>query len=133
MIDYESDIFFALRDCAVTAVSNTDVIAGAVDRPSRFPCVAIQETNNYSLGLDSSQREKYAVVQYTIQVFSNKPSGKRLEAKKIFQSVDAWMIQNNFTRRSKYETPKLYSASAFEIGATYDAVIDENGHIFTRL
>lgn len=132
MIDFYDSIFFALKACVEAVVPEVTVVPGAIACPAKFPCVAIEEANNYTVGLDSTQRERYAAVQYKITVFSNKISGKRREAMELFQAADHWLISSNFTRRSKYDTPELYTASIYQISATYDAEIGEDGQIYTK-
>lgn len=132
MIDFYDEIFCALKACVESAVPGTVVVPGPVARPAKFPCIAIEETNNVTVGMDSTQRERYAAVQYKIQVFSNKTGGKRQEAMNIFQAADRWLIGSNFARRSKHDTPDLYTASLYQISATYDAEIGEDGQIYTK-
>ena len=132
MIDYFDDIFFHIKAAAVGANPAVTVAEESEARPARFPCVTVAETDNYPLGLDSAQREKFAAVQYRVRVWSNAESGKRREAMELFQSVDRWLTAAHFVRRSKTTTPSLYHASLYQLTAVYEAVIGEGGQIYTR-
>ena len=132
MIDFFDAIFFAIEESAVEANPSVTVAEETQQKPSVFPLVTVRETNNYSVSLDSSQREKYAAVQYRIRVYSNAEVGRRKESMAIFQAIDKRLTESNFVRRSKTTTPELYHSSLLEIEATYEAVISENGQIYTR-
>ena len=132
MIDYFDDIFAIIKTSAVEANPSVTVAEETQQKPSVFPLVTVRETNNYPVSLDSSQREKYAAVQYRIRVYSNKEVGRRKESMAIFQAIDKRLTESNFVRRSKYSTPELYRSSLIEIDATYEAVISESGQIYTR-
>ena len=132
MIDYFDDIFFHIKAAAQAEHPGVTVAEESETRPGAFPCVTIKETDNYPLGLDSAQREKYAAVRYRVRVWSNRPTGKRREAMALFQAVDRTLTQSNFTRRSTTTTPDLYQGSLYEITAVYEAVIGERGQIYTR-
>lgn len=132
MIDYFDDIFFHIKAAARASHPSVTVAEESDARPTLFPFVAVCETNNYPLGLDSARREKFAAVQYRIRVYSDKETGRRKEAMAIFQAIDQWLTGSNFVRRSKTSTPSLYHSTLCEITAVYEAVIGENGQIYTR-
>lgn len=132
MIDYFDDIAAHIRQAAQSVNGAVVVTEESDARPTRFPCVTVCESNNYAVSLDSAQREKYAAVQYRVRVCSNRENGKRREAMELFQAVDRWMTASNFTRRGKTTKPDLYQGTLYEITATYEAVIGENGQIYTR-
>lgn len=132
MIDFFDTIFAGIRTAARAVSDDVLVQEEAERRPARFPCITVKETDNAVLNLDSSQREKYAAVEYRIRVYSNQASGKRKEALELFQAADRWMTRSNFTRKSTARTPDLYQSTLYQITAVYEAVIGENGHIYTR-
>lgn len=132
MIDFFDAIFAGIRAAAETVSDSVTVREESEAKPSVFPCVTVQEADNSTTNLDSSQREKYAAVQYKIRVFTNRSSGKRREAMKLFQAIDLWLIKSNFTRKNICKTPDMYQSTLYQITAVYEAVIGENGHIYTR-
>lgn len=132
MTDYFDAIFDGIRTAVLSASDSVTVREESEGRPSKFPCVTVQETNNSVFSLDSGQREKYAAVQYRIRVFSNKTSGKRQEATTLFQAVDLWLTKSNFVRKGTTRTPDMYQSTMYQITAVYEAVIGEDGHIYTR-
>ncbi len=134
MIDYSNEIF---TDVATQVRSNhpgTTVTGEYVRKPSKLPCVALDETQNVTISnlVDSSHEEKHAGVTYKLQVFSNKKGGKRAEARAIFATADNVMLGLGFQRVTYTTTPELYESTIYSITATYEAVIDKNGVIYKR-
>lgn len=78
---------------------------------------------------DSSNEERYAGVTYRLQVFSNKQSGKKAEARAIFATADAEMRRMGFRRVSYATTPEIYDSTIYEIRVTYEGVIDTFGNV----
>jgi hypothetical protein len=105
-----------------------------VRKPSKFPCVTLDETQNVMIGnlMDSSHEEKHAGLTYRLQVFSNKKSGKKAEARAIFATADKVMLGLGFQRVTYTTTPELYESTIYSITATYEAVVDANGVIYKR-
>lgn len=104
-----------------------------VDKPARFPCMTIWEADNstYMNSLDSEMTEHHATLMYEVNVYSNKISGAKQEAKAIMALIDAQMLEMGFTRTfcnpMKNQETKIY-----RITARYTGVIDENYRIYRR-
>jgi hypothetical protein len=92
--------------------------------------VTIDEIDNRQLHRDSAKAEKYAAVKYRVQVFSNKSTGKRAEARNIFNVIDTRLAELGFTRKTYTTTPDVYNSSVYQITATFDAVIGADGVIY---
>ena len=129
MIDYLNEIFNTLAQAVREAHEDIAVSGEYTRQPSRFPMVTLDETANVtaSATIDSSDEEKYAALSYRLQVFSNKQSGKKAEARAIFASADAVMRGMGFRRMTYSTTPEIYESTIYSITATYEAVVDVHG------
>ena len=130
MIDYSNEIFNDAATVLRNAVSGITVIGEYVSSPTSFPTVTIDEIDNRQFQRDSAKTEKFAAVRYRVQVFSNKSSGKRAEARSIFNVIDTRLAELGFTRKTYTTTPDVYNSSVYQITATFDAVIGADGVIY---
>lgn len=134
MIDFENEIFTAVATAVRAEHTGTTIKSEYVRSPATFPTVALSESDNVSVDalMDSSQKEKYAGLGYRLQVFSNKESGKKSEAKAIFKTADEILCGMGFRRRTYTTTPEIYNSTIFSITATYEGIADVNGVIYRR-
>ena len=134
MIDYLNEIFNTLAQAVREAHEDIAVSGEYTRQPSRFPMVTLDETANVtaSATIDSSDEEKYASLSYRLQVFSNKQSGKKAEARAIFASADAVMRGMGFRRMTYSTTPEIYESTIYSITATYEAIVGANGVTYKR-
>lgn len=130
MIDYSNEIFSAVASDLRSAYAEVKVIGEYVSSPTVFPTVTIDEIQNTPIHLDSAVQNKYAAVVYRVQVFSNKRTGKRAEARKLYGFVDEKLQQMGFTAVTYSATPTIYNSEIYSITATYRAVIDRNGAVY---
>ena len=130
MIDYSNEIFNDAAGTLRNAVDGITVIGEYVQSPTSFPTVTIDEIDNRQLHRDSAKTERFAAVRYRVQVFSNKSTGKRVEARNIFNVIDARFAELGLTRKTYTTTPDVYNSSVYQITATYDAVIGADGVIY---
>jgi hypothetical protein len=103
-------------------------------KPSKFPAVTLDETQNVVVDRleDSSNAENFAGLTYRLQVFSNKRTGKKAEAREIFATADAEMRRMGFRRVTYTTTPEIYDSTIYNITATYEAVVSSAGYVYTR-
>ena len=134
MIDYFNEIFTVVATPVRAKHPGVTMIGEYIRKPSKFPCVTLDETQNVTMGelVDSSKEEKHAGLTYRMQVFSNKKGGKKAEARAIFATADKVMLGLGFRRVTYSPTPELYESTIYSITATYEAVIDKNGVIYKR-
>ena len=132
MIDYSNEIFNDAATVLRSEISDITVIGEYVSSPSSFPTVTIDEVDNRPAYRDSAKLEKYATVRYRVQVFSNKPVGKRAEARNIFNVIDTRLNALGFVRKTYTTTPDVYNSSVYQITATYEAVISSEGVIYKK-
>lgn len=134
MIDYNSEVFTSVATAVRDNRADVTVTGEYTRRPSKFPAVTLDEISNVMVDWleDSSNEEKFAAVTYKIQTFSNKQSGKKAEARKIFATADAEMRRMGFRRVTYTTTPEIYDSTVYEISATYEAIVSWEGHVYAR-
>ena len=127
MIDVENLVIDTIsKALKATAYSNTLVVSDYTDTPSSFPCVSVIESDNYTYRRtqDNDLKEHHTNVMYEVNVYSNKTSGSKSEAKAIIEIVDTAFQNMKFTRTLKQTIPNR-DKSIYRIVARYEAVIGE--------
>ncbi len=134
MIDYENEIFTDFARDMRPRFPGLSVVGEYLRKPSKFPAVTLDEYRNVDVDelIDSSRKEKFAGLAYRLQVFSNKQSGKKAEAKAIFAAADTKIRSMGFRRKTYTTTPDLYESTVFAITATYEATAGADGFIYKR-
>lgn len=134
MIDFMNEVFTAVATSVRSSHSGTTVTGEYTRSPSKFPTVTLDETQNVMIDRleDSSNEEQYAGVTYRVQVFSNKQSGKKAEARAIFSTVDEEMRRMGFRRVTYTTTPEIYDSTVYNITATYEATVSVAGYVYKR-
>lgn len=134
MIDFNNEVFTNVANAVRNNHIATTVTGEYTRKPSKFPTVTLDETSNVMVDWleDSSDEEKFAGVTYRLQVFSNKESGKKAEARAIFATADAEMRRMGFRRVTYTTTPEIYESTVYSIIATYEAVISAEGRVYAR-
>lgn len=133
MIDFENEIYTSVATALRNAVPEIFVSGETNLNPSKFPAQFIEVADNYSLFTtrDSSSNENHAVIMVEGNTFSNKHTGKKQEAKKIFSIVDSVLNDLGFTRTAMLPI-SFNDSTAYRIAGRWQAVIDKNGTIFRR-
>lgn len=134
MLDFVNEIFTTVANAVRDNHIGTTVTGEYTRKPSKFPAVTLDEIANVMVDKleDSSNEEKFAGVTYRLQVFSNKESGKKAEARAIFATADAEMRRMGFRRVTYATTPEIYDSTVYSIFATYEAVISAEGNVYAR-
>lgn len=134
MIDVNNEVFTTVAKAVRNSHAGVTVIGESTRKPSRFPTVTLDETENVMVTNleDSSKEEKFVGVTYRLQVFSNKQSGKKTEARDIFATADAEMRRMGFQRVTFTVTPEIYESTIYQINATYEAVVSAAGYVYKR-
>ena len=130
MIDVSNEIFDAVAKDLRSAYEEIKVVGEYVASPSLFPTVTIDEIQNVPTHLDSARRNKYALVTYRVQVFSNLKTGKRRQAREIYARLDDVLQELGLFAVTFSTTPAIYNSEIYCITATYEAVVDRNGVIY---
>ena len=127
MIDVENLVVDTIKKALqASAYSSAYITSEYTDTPSSFPCVSVVEADNYTYRKtqDGDLKEHHANVMYEVNVFSNKTSGRKAEAKKIMEIVDTAFQNIKFTRTFKNSIPNK-DKTVHRIVARYEAVIGE--------
>ena len=127
MIDVENLVIDTIsKALKASAYSSTLVVSDYTDTPSSFPCVSVIEMDNYTYRRtqDNDLKEHHTSVMYEVNVYSNKSSGSKSEAKKIMEIVDTAFQNMKFTRTVKQAIPNK-DKTIYRIVARYEAVIGE--------
>lgn len=134
MIDVNNEVFTTVAVRVRDQHPGTTVTGEYTRTPSKFPAVTLDETQNVMVERleDSGNTEEFARVTYRLQVFSNKQTGKKAEARAIFATADAEMRRMGFRRVTYTTTPEIYDSTIYNITATYEAVISAAGYVYKR-
>lgn len=134
MIDFMNEIFTQVATGVRAKHEGVSIGGEYVRRPSEFPAVTLDEIENVTMEelVDSSDVEKFSGVTYRLQVFSNKTSGKKSEARAIFATADSVMLGLGFRRITYTTTPEIYESTIYSVTATYEAVVGANGYVYKR-
>ena len=126
MIDIENkvinDVFTAVR----STYTGASCYGEYVSVPAAFPCVTLYEADNstYRPSQDTELQEHHARVMYECNVYSDKQSGKKAEARAIAKLVDTTMQDMKFTRTFYQPLPNL-DRTIFRITMRWEAIAGE--------
>lgn len=121
MNDIENALFTLIKN----KLSNTIYVTSEYSLvPEKFPCVYIQETDNYTKVMDGSNHERVSTITYQIDVFT-KGDGKKSSAKTILKTIDDLLIDMGFKRISSSSVPNI-DTTIFRKTARYQASIIGN-------
>ena len=131
MIDLESDIFSYVANALREEFPGVFVSGEYVETPARFPAVTIVEADNRVLTRMRTENIENAVSSlFEVNIYSNRASGKKAEAKSIANAVDEKMASIGYTRTFREQIPNLKDATIYRIVCRYEAVIDRNFVIY---
>lgn len=136
MIDYEVDIYDEVvqRVREVFPKGKLEISADTIKKPAKLPYMSIEEINNYTdeRSMTADDGDKFAVVTYDVNVYTNDISGKKLHAKRILAVADEAFVSLNFRRVQKDITPNLSDATVYRITARYRAIVGDDGKLYRR-
>lgn len=131
MIDLENDIYDYAAKALRAAHTGIDVAAEYVEMPAKFPHVSIVEADNRILErMRTNNIENAIQSMFEVNIYSNKASGKKSEAKAIANTLDDVLSGIGFTRTFREQVPNLRDATIYRIVCRYEAVIDKNFVIY---
>jgi len=131
VIDLENDIFSKVATTLREAFDGIAVYGEYIDVPAKFPCVTLVEADNrVNQSMRTINIENAVNVMYEMNVFSNKTSGKKAEAKAIATKADEVMETIGFTRTFREQIPNLNDATIYRMVCRYEAVIDKDFWIY---
>lgn len=126
MIDIENlvcnNVFEAVNAVYPSAVCYSEY----VEFPESFPCVTLYEADNrsYRPSDDNQLSDHQATVMYECNVYSDKQTGKKEEAKAIADIVDATMQSMKFSRNMRSQIPNI-DRTIYRVTMRFEAVVGE--------
>lgn len=131
MIDLENDVFANVATILRAAHAGIFVTGEYTPVPPKFPAVSIVEADNRVVeSMRTLNIENAVSVMYEVNVYSNKASGKKGEAKAIAATLDEAFAGMGFTRTMKNQVPNLNDATIYRIVCRYEAIIDKDFWIY---
>lgn len=126
MIDIENKVLSVVREAILAQYPTASVYGEYVEVPASFPCVTVTEDTNYTYVYtkDEQLAEHHAEVQYAVNVYSNKQTGAKLEAKAIMNIADNAMQGMTFWRTMTRQVPNV-DRTIYRLIARYRAVVGE--------
>ncbi len=126
MIDIENKVLSVVREAVLAQYPTASVYGEYVEVPAGFPCVTVTEDTNYTYVYtkDEQLAEHHAEVQYAVNVYSNKQTGAKLEAKAIMNIADNAMQGMKFWRTMTRQVPNV-DRTIYRLIARYRAVVGE--------
>lgn len=134
MIDIETEVFGIVSSDVRLKYPKVYMTGEYVKSPPSFPCVSLIETDNqvYRNTRDSGCIENHAQIQYEVNVYSNRTSGKKAECKEIISLIDSKMEKLGFTRTFMNPVPNEQDATIYRMIARYRAIVSKNKTIYRR-
>lgn len=134
MIDIEAEVFGIVSSDVRLKYPKVYMTGEYVKSPPSFPCVSLIETDNqvYRNTRDSGCIENHAQIQYEVNVYSNRTSGKKAECKEIISLIDSKMEKLGFTRTFMNPVPNEQDATIYRMTARYRAIVSKNKTIYRR-
>lgn len=133
MIDIEREVYTKVARTLRAEFPGIDVSGTYVASPSTLPHVSFEETDNYcpEQYIDNGDTQKFSVVTYTANVYSNKTTGRKQECRKILAKIDDMMYAMNFVCVGHATVPNLEDSTICRMTANYRAVTDGE-HLYRR-
>ena len=129
MIDKENEVFTRVYERGVAQLPAVAMDASYQTVPSGFPHVSLYQMDSYTPRdkIDNSVHPKFAAVTFEAQVYTNKTSDKKAQAKRIMAIINDVMEEMNLRRIVLTPTPNLNDASIYRLTARFEGMIDANG------
>lgn len=131
MIDIEADVYDACTKRLRAEHPGINVSAEYAETFTKFPAVTIVEADNRVVeSMRTLNIENAILSMFEINIFSNKVSGKKSEAKAIANTVDEFFSSIGYTRTFREQVPNLRDATIYRIVCRYEATVDKDYWIY---
>ena len=126
MIDIENLVCDRVFQVVNAAYPNAVCYSEYVEIPEAFPCVTLYEADNrtYRPSDDNQLSDPQCSVMYECNVYSDKQTGKKEEAKAIADIVDATMQSMKFSRNMRSQIPNI-DRTIYRVTMRFEAVVGE--------
>jgi hypothetical protein len=143
MIDIENKVFKIVYDAVMAHDPNIYVTSESSNTPPSFPTVYVEQIDSYDPAefRVSSREELYAAVVFDVQVFSNKPAGKKAEVKSILAVIDDALRAAGLRRTmsnyvdltdNRNSSVSNRNQSIIRLLGRYECLADTAGNIYAR-
>lgn len=129
MIDCENEVYTRIATALRAAFPGIDVTGDAVNVPSAFPHVSIEQIDNREMRGRTDAKEMIEAV-FEVNVYSNAQGRKKTEAKSIAKTIDDVFTGMNFRRMSLDRTPNRDDLTIYRLTGRYEGRTD--GEYFYR-
>ena len=128
MIDKENEVFTRVYERVVAEFPSVAMDTSYQAVPSGFPHVSLYQMDSYTPRdkMDNSVHPKYVAITFEAQVYTNKVSNKKAQAKKIMAIINDVMEEMNLRRIILTPTPNLNDASIYRLTARFEGMADAN-------
>jgi len=124
MIDIEADVLTAVATVLRTAFPGIRVDGSYIETTAKIPAVSVVEADNrIRKSMRTTTIENADEVMYEVNVFSGKPSGRRVEARSIAAKVDEVMSGLGFTRTMLEQVPNYSDTRLFRLVMRYEGIV----------
>lgn len=131
MIDVENIVHTTLKEALTEAYPSLSYSSEYVDAPAQFPAVTVVESDNRVYKkMSALEIENHAELTYDCNVYSNKASGRKTEAKAIAETLDTAFKNMGFTRRMKQPMPNLQDSRIYRIFLRYEGIVDTENIVY---
>ena len=121
MIDCEAKVFQACADAFRATYPNGYITPEYVSQPPKFPAASVVEMDNNvdERATDNGNIENAVNVMYQVDVYSNKNTGKKAQAKEIIALIDGVLAQYRFVRTYCNPVQNFADATIYRMTARY--------------
>ena len=121
MIDCEAKVFQACANAFHAAYPNGYITPEYVPQPPKFPAASVVEMDNNvdERATDNGNIENAVNVMYQVDVYSNKNTGKKAQAKEIIALIDGVLAQYRFVRTYCNPVQNFADATIYRMTARY--------------
>lgn len=127
MINPEFFVFDAIADEIRVEFPGIKVIGEVAANPAQFPTVTIIEIDNRVYQrMRNLTIENAADVTYEVNVYTNTVGTKKIEAKKIMESIDSIFERIGFTRILCEPIFNMQDVAIYRMVARYQGIVDRD-------
>lgn len=133
MIDISNEVYTFVRKRVKTVEPSVAFSDEYQMAQTVFPCCIFRQVDDYVRKdrIDSGKIENAVNVMFEVDVYSNKISGKKEEAKKVMDLVSENMALIGFTRTMCSPVPNVADATIYRMTARFEGTVDNNNYIYT--
>jgi len=122
MIDIQAKVYDEVESAVMSAHPTATMSALYINKPSSFPHIRFIETKNIMSHIDNADSQKYAMLNYDVNVFAN-GSHPMTDARGIMKTIDKRMYELGFSCIQMNSVPNE-DDTIYRLSATYEAETD---------